>query len=209
MSICLPRDEAAPRIARLQAGLTHSWTDLAVQQDATALADCPSLRAWQAGDERESVRLMLCPEHLATLRDFIVVNRRNTEAGVRLTRIHLVDEDRRQRDPGCRSYLDWLREHFRQVNIPWTGETVHWLPLSACARAGITPPRDDMALYDDRVVVTSRYESTQLISRTFHDAEEDHATLDHARRLLTALGGLVAGGTYLLPPAGHESPYPW
>lgn len=209
MSICLPRAKAAPHIGELLAALKLSWTDLAVQQDATAQADCPSLRAWQQGDQAESIRLMLEPDHLMAMRDFIVVNRRNSAAGVRLTRIHLVDEDRRQRDPSCLSYLNWLREHFRQVNIPWIGETVHWLPVSECERAGIATPHDDMALYDDHVVVTSQYEYGQLISRTFYAADEDPLMLGEARSLLSALCKLVAGGAYQLQPAEQPRPYPW
>ncbi|MGH3169675.1 MAG: DUF6879 family protein, partial [Trebonia sp.] len=181
MSICLSPGEAAPRIGRLLAGLKRSWVDLAVQQDATALADCPSLRAWLDGDRTESTRLMLGPGHLAGTRDFTTASRRNADAGVSLVRIHLVDEERQRRDSRCRGYLGWLRELFRQINIPWGGETVHWLPVSACERAGIALPRDDVAIFDDRMVLTSRYDAGQLISRTFHDSGEDQATLDWAR----------------------------
>lgn len=209
MSIRLMPGEAAPRIDQLRAGLTRSWVDLAVQQDSTPLADCASLRAWQGGNEAESIRLMLGTDRLARVRDFTMVNRQKRNAGVSLLRIHLVDEDRQRRDPGCRWYLGWLREHFRQINIPWGGEIVHWLPVSACARAGITLPQDDVAIFDDQVVLTSQYASGQLASRTFHEGSADHATLDWARSLAARLAGLVVGGAYLLPPAEHVLPCPW
>lgn len=209
MSTRLMPEEAAPRVARLRAGLRSSWQDLAVQQDAIALADCPSLRAWREGHQAEGIRLMLQPDHLAGVRDFTVVSRRKRDAGVSLVRIHLVDEDRRRRDPVCRAYLGWLREHFRQINIPWGGETVHWLPVPVCEQAGIVLPRDDVTIFDNRTVLTSQYASGQLASRTFYDSGEDEATLDWARSLMAELTGLVRAGDYLLAPAGHVMPCPW
>src|SRR5260370_29852411 len=118
----MPAREAAARIDRLWAGMNSSWLDLAVQQDCTAMADCPSLRAWQEGRQAESIRLLLSPDYMENMRYFITVSRAKKAAGVDLMRIYLVDERRQQQDAGCRMYLSWLQEHFRQVNIPWGGE---------------------------------------------------------------------------------------
>jgi hypothetical protein len=144
------------------------------------------------------------------MRYFITVSRAKKAAGVDLIRIYLVDERRQQQDTSCRMYLSWLQEHFRQVNIPWGGEVVHWLPMSVCYRAGIIPPQDDVALYDNRVLLTSQYaRSGQLKSRTFYEAGEDPDMLYWARSLMADVTKLVAGGAYLLGPAARASLCPW
>jgi hypothetical protein len=205
-------EEAMTYINRLRADLTESWLDLALQQDCAAMADCPSLRAWQEGREEESVRLLLDPGYLqnAGMKEFVTVSRAKVAAGVKLMRILVVDERRRQEDPACRAYLDWLREFFRQVNIPWGGEVVHSVPMSECRRAGISLPQDDVAIFDGQVVMTSQYgPSGQLESRTFYRADSDPAMLSRACSLMARVSSLIEGGSYALRPSAPPSPYPW
>jgi hypothetical protein len=207
----MPPEKAAAKVRRLQAGLTTAWLDIAVQQDCTAMADCPSLQAWRAGRPADSIRLLLSPAYLeANIRDFITLNRDRKAAGVSLERIYLVDHARQEQDASCRAYLGWLREVFRQVNVPWSGEQVHWLPMQECARAGIRPPLDDLAFYDSRILMTSQYSADgRLTSRTFCEAGEDPGIFSWARALAADLRKLVAGGAYLLRPAAGAAPCPW
>jgi uncharacterized protein DUF6879 len=212
VSFRISPDEAIKHINRLRGDLSESWLDLALQQDCTAMADCPSLRAWQDGREEESVRLLLDPGYLesAGMKEFVTVSRARKAAGVKLMRILVVDEGRRQEDPACRAYLDWLREFFRQVNIPWGGEVVHSVPMSECIGAGLTLPQDDVAIFDGQVVMTSQYgPSGQLESRTFYRADSDPAMLSRASSLMARVSGLIEGGSYLLRPSAAPAPYPW
>jgi hypothetical protein len=212
MSCRLTPAAAITHISRLRADLKESWQDLAVQQDCTAMADCPSLRAWLDGRREESVRLLLDPQYLesAGIKEFVTVGRAKKAAGVMLARILVVDESRRQNDPACRAYLDWLQEIFCQVNIPWGGEIVHALPLSQCRTAGITLPHDDVAIFDNHIVMTSQYgPSGQLKSRTFYGADRDPAAVHWAISLIAKVTSLAEGGSYALRPADPAQHYPW
>src|ERR1035441_9815204 len=184
MSTRLFPAEAVPRIDHLWSSLTISWLDLAVQQHSGLLAEDPGfpwLQAWRRGQRPFSVQLMLGQDYLSSIQNFITTCH-EMQNGVGLTRIHLVDEVQYTQDENCRDYLDWLREHFCQINIPWGGEQVHWLPVSECDRAGIPVPSFDMALFDGRSLLGSDYdESGKLVSRTVYSDEEDPGVLYEAR----------------------------
>lgn len=210
MSTVIAPQDAAPYLAQRWNSMTKSRFDFAALQNGTVLCECPSLQAWQEGDKDRAIELMFEPEYLANVQEFFDNSLKKESEGVSLIRVHLFDEERYENDKGCHDYLDWLREHFRQLNLRWCAEKFHWLPKSVCDQAGLVLPKDDFALYDGDRLLTSQYDEIGTpLSRTFYELDEDFDAIAQARSLVAQLSELVAEGTYEVKAAEPPLPCPW
>jgi hypothetical protein len=156
----LKRDESDSLWDKYWDEMTDEWFKVEVHQDYSSEDIGPSLKAWMSGDRHKSIKLLEKEDHSDWIKECL----KKKKQGVKLTRVHLVDE------PYSR-YLEWELEHYRIINIPKCGEDVFLLNYDDAKDLEI--PGGDIMFFDDNRVVVNEYNPFgKMIAATFYGEED-------------------------------------
>jgi hypothetical protein len=140
----LTLDEAKTTFRTLFQSANHTMFKAEVLQDYTAVDDCPSLRAWVAGNRDEARALGRTNPNTVAWRE------RCLKSPADITRVHAVQEP-------YTSYLEWeIDISYKRSLIAFGAETV--LLASLGNLANVQLPAGDFWIFDDQQVLQWEYE---------------------------------------------------
>jgi len=152
--------------------LKTEWFKIEVLQDYSGEDDSESLHAWLAGDEKRSIKLI----KETYSREWVKQCQEKISAGVKLTRIHIVEEK-------FSPYLEWEFEYYKQINIPLCGEKVFLCKKNDLQNIDI--PNGDVMIFDLQKIVKNTYTAKgKMIEQTFHENENIDKFLELREELL-------------------------
>jgi len=155
-----PRSQANNVWNDLWDSLKDEWFKVEVLQDYSAEDKSASLDAWMAGDRKRSIELLTTEPH-----EWAHTCRAKVEAGVTLTRIHVVDYP-------LSEYIQWEIEAYKNRNTPIAKERVYLLDRKDIS--GLNLPAGDFMIFDQTNVVVGNYDDTgYAVTQTFFEASDD------------------------------------
>lgn len=144
----------------LWSDMNSEWFKVEVLQDYSAEDKSPSLEAWMAGDKEKSLELLGKDSN-----EWNDACREKAEAGVRLTRIHVVDYP-------LSDYVQWEIEVYKTHNVPHGRENVYLIDRKNLE--GLDLPAGDCMIFDKKRVVVNDYDETgYAYQQTFYDDGDD------------------------------------
>lgn len=141
--------------------MTNEWFKVEVLQDYAGEDDGPSLRNWIKGDKQTAIELIKSSDYSKWAKDC----REKLAQGVKLIRIHIVEQP-------LTDYIEWEIEHYKLVNIPRCGESVHL--LNRAKVADLSLPDGDFMIFDEKKVVLNKYDKKgSMTHQTFFEEPDD------------------------------------
>lgn len=121
--------------------LKTEWVRIEALQDYSGEDESESLSAWIAGDRTKSIEL------LNTNEEWIKSFQKKGKAGIKLTRIHIVEYP-------LSKYLEWEIESYKKISIPICGEQVFLVNKEVVK--DLNPV--DLTFFDDSDILFNRYD---------------------------------------------------
>lgn len=144
----------------LWSDMQSEWFKVEVLQDYSAEDKSASLEAWMAGDKEKSLQLLGSDSN-----HWNDACREKAEAGVQLTRIHVVDYP-------LSDYVQWEIEVYKTHNISQGKESVYLVDRKDLADLDL--PAGDFMIFDKKQVVVNDYDETgYAYQQTFYDEGDD------------------------------------
>lgn len=168
----LPRDKASALFDQYWDRLKHEWFKLEVLQDYSGEDFGPSLRAWLAGDQKKSIRLM----RESADKTWVADCQHKVKSGIKLVRVHIIEKP-------LTPYLEWELEYYQRINKALCGENVYLVHKPATATLDIPP--GDMIIFDNEVAAINQYDSSgKMTSQDFYDNDDISPFLELKSELL-------------------------
>ncbi len=140
--------------------MRQEWFKIEVLQDYFGEDDCPSLRAWLAGDYAESLALLAQTTHGGWSERC----KEKSDQGVLMRRIRVIEEP-------LTPYTAWEIEFYKHINIPG-GEQIFTVNQQAVADLNL--PSGDLMMFDNERMVVCAYDKTGRVTKqTFYDKSDD------------------------------------
>ncbi len=137
--------------------MRNEWFKVEVLQDYYGEDAGPSLDYWLKGDKKRSINLIKAADYSKWVEDC----RKKLEQGVRLTRMHIVEEP-------YSPYIEWELEHYKYVNIPKCGEEIYLVNRLEFKDSGL--PSGDLMIFDKKRAVVNKYNSRgRMTHQSFYD----------------------------------------
>jgi len=138
-------DSALETFSTLFDSAKHEMFKVEVWQDYTAVDDCPSLRAWLAGNKQKAHELAREDENIVAYRNKCL------KSPAKITRVHIVK---------CpyTPYLEWeIAICYKDSLLASGAESISLVEVSKLPKGTILPD-GDFWIFDDRQVLQWKYE---------------------------------------------------
>ena len=168
----LPADQQDELWDKYWREMGQEWFKVEVLQDYKGEDNGSSLLAWLSGDKKLSIELLETDEDPEFTKDC----RQKTAQGVKLSRVHIVEEP-------LSPYMQWEMEYYKRVSIPLRGEQVFVVRKSDLNSSDL--PDGDLMIFDKRRAIVNSYDQTGLMTQAdFYDESDD---INHFLRLRKVL----------------------